>query len=158
MEYSIPSAGLPKAPANHDDARFDNDISQNNMSRRHTFFAAAVLGSALALPDAAFAQAKPTEGVTIVIPLNAIGASREASVKAMQAVQAVVRQQPGLIDEVLMENKNPANKPSHVHVMRWREQKSWETVFANPEFQKVFQANTGLLSVVDSAGIYTPVK
>ena len=128
------------------------------MSRRLALSAAATLCAALALPHAALAQPKPVEGVTIVIPLNAIGASRDASVKAMQAIVAVVRKQPGLIEEVLMENKNPANKPSHVHVMRWREQKNWEAVFANPEFQTVFQANSASLSVVDGAGIYTPVK
>ena len=64
------------------------------MTRRHNLFATVALASALALPQAALAQPKPAEGITIVIPLNAIGASREASVKAMQAVQAVVRQQP----------------------------------------------------------------
>jgi quinol monooxygenase YgiN len=128
------------------------------MNLRHALFATAALCSALLLPQAALAQAKPTEGVTIVIPLNGIGASREASLKAMKAVQAVVRKQPGLIEEVLMENKNPTNKPSHVHVMRWREQKNWEAVFTDPEFQKVFQANSGFIAVVDSAGIYTPVK
>jgi quinol monooxygenase YgiN len=128
------------------------------MNLRHALFATAALCSALMLPHAALAQAKPAEGVTIVIPLNGIGASREASLKAMKAVQAVVRKQPGLIEEVLMENKNPANKPSHVHVMRWREQKNWEAVFTAPEFQKAFQANSGFIAVVDSAGIYTPVK
>ena len=128
------------------------------MSRRFALSAAASLCAALALPQAAMAQPKPAEGVTIVIPLNAIGASRETSVKAMQAIVAVVRKQPGLIEEVLMENKIPANKPSHVHVMRWREQKNWEAVFANPEFQSVFQAASASISVVDGAGIYTPVK
>ncbi len=128
------------------------------MSRRHALFAAATLCSALALPHTVLAQARPTEGVTIVIPLSGVGASREASVKAMQAVQTVVRKQPGLIDEVLMESKNPATKPSHVHVMRWRDQKDWEAVFVNPEFQNVFRANTPYLTVVDSASFYTPVK
>ena len=128
------------------------------MTRRHNLFATVALASALALPQAALAQPKPAEGITIVIPLNAIGAWREASVKAIQVVQTGVRQQPGLIDDVLMENKNPANKPSHVHVMRWREQKNWEAVFANPEFQKALQANSAFLAVVDGAGIYIPVK
>ena len=128
------------------------------MYRRHTLFAAAALCSALALPQAASAQATPADGMTIVIQLNAIGPSREASVNSMKAVAAVVRKQPGLIDEVLMESKNPATKPSHVHVMRWREQKYWEAVFANPEFQKVLQAQSATLAVVDSAGLYTPVK
>ena len=128
------------------------------MRRRHALFIAAVLGYAFALQQTAVAQPKPPEGVTIVIPLNSIGASREASVKAMQAVQAVVRKQPGLIEEVLMENKNLANKPTHVHVMRWRDQKNWEAVFTNPDFQKVMQANSAYLTVVDGASIYTPVK
>jgi quinol monooxygenase YgiN len=161
MENSISPARLPNADGNHDDARLSKLFSGPTMIRRHALFAAAALCSALAPPHAALAQATPAtpaDGVTIVIPLNGVGASREASVKAMQAVQAVVRKLPGLIDEVLMENKNPANKPSHVHVMRWREQKNWEAVFTNPEFQKVFQASSAFLAVVDSAGIYTPVK
>ncbi len=126
------------------------------MRSRHSLFAALCL--ALMLPNAALAQAQPADSVTIVIPLNSVGASREASVKAMQAVQAVVRKQAGLIDEVLLENKNPANKPSHVHVMRWRALKNFEGMAANTEFQNVLRANSAALAVADSAGIYTPVK
>jgi quinol monooxygenase YgiN len=96
--------------------------------------------------------------VTIVIPLAAAaGKSRDEVVKAMQNIVAVIRKQPGLIDEVLMENKNPANKPTHVHVTRWREMKNWEMVFANADFQKAMAANAGFFAV-DGASIYTPVK
>ncbi len=129
------------------------------MIRRHTFAVAATIFTGFALSAAALAQPKPsTEGITIVIPLNAIGASREASVKSMQAIAAVVRKQPGLIDEVLMEHKNPANKPSHVHVMRWRDMKGWEVVILNPEFQKALQAHAATVQVQDAAGVYMPVK
>ena len=129
------------------------------MSRRNLLLVTSALALSTALPHIAGAQSTTASpGITIVIPITAIGASREASVKGMQAVAAVVRKQPGLIDEVLMENKNPANKPSHMHVMRWREQKNWELVFSNPEFQKAIKDNAAVLSVTDGAGIYTPVK
>ena len=129
------------------------------MIRRHALVAATALLAALSVSSNAFAQTKSlADGVTIVIPLNAIGASREASVKAMKAIAAVVEKQPGLIDGVLMEHKNPANKPSHVHVMRWKDMKNWEAVHANAEFQKVLQANNATVQVQDGAGVYTPVK
>ena len=123
-----------------------------------TALSALCLAALFSIAPAA-AQPKPAQdGITIVIPLNAIGASREASVKSMQAIAAVIRKQPGLIDEVLMEHKNPANKPSHVHVMRWRDMKGWEVVIANPEFQKALQAHAATVQVQDAAGVYTPVK
>ena len=129
------------------------------MIRRHALVAATALLAALSVSSNAFAQTKSlADGVTIVIPLNAIGASREASVKAMKAIAAVVEKQPGLIDGVLMEHKNPANKPSHVHVLRWKDMKNWEAVHANAEFQKVLQANNAIVQVQDGAGVYTPVK
>lgn len=128
------------------------------MNRRPALLATALAFVYALAPSAVQAQIPPTEGVTIVVPLNAIGPSRAASVAAMQSVVAVVRKQPGLIEEALLANKNPANAPSHVHVMRWREQKNWETLFASPEFRKVLGASASAIALVDSAGIYTPVS
>lgn len=129
------------------------------MPRRTPFLTAIAFFAALAAVPCSFAQTKPlSDGLTIVIPLNATGQSREASVKAMKAIAAVVEKQPGVIDGVLMAHRNPDNKPSHVHVMRWKDLKSWEAVHANPEFQKVLQANTATVQVQDAAGVYTPVK
>lgn len=105
------------------------------------------------------AQIKPApEGVTIVIPLNTHGVSREASIKAMQSIVSLVRKQPGLLDDQLLENKNQANQPSHVHVTRWREQKNWEAVFSNQEFLKALQAHSAQVTVAGGAGIYIPLK
>ena len=118
------------------------------------------LTAAIGMVPGIQAQTQPAapDGVTIVIPLAAAaGKGRDEVVKAMQNIVAVIRKQPGLIDEVLMENKNPANKPTHVHVTRWRELKHWETVFASAEFQKAMASNSGFFTV-DAAGIYTPVK
>ena len=131
------------------------------MKRRNAFVRSTLaLTAAIAMVFSAQAQTKPAapEGVTIVIPLvAAAGKSRDDVLKAMQNIIAVIRKQPGLIDEVLMENKNPANKPTHVHVTRWREQKNWEAVFTNAEFQQAINANVAFFTV-DAAGIYTPVK
>lgn len=105
------------------------------------------------------AQTKPApEGVTIMIPLNAHGASREASLKAMQSIASLVRKQPGLLDDQLLENNNPANHPSHMHVTRWREPKNWEAVFSNQEFLKALQAHSAQVTVADGAGIYLPAR
>jgi hypothetical protein len=126
--------------------------------RRLILVTASFFALSLAAP-VVFAQTKPlSEGVTIVIPLNAIGNSREASVSSMKAIAAVVRKQAGLIDDVVMEHRNPANKPSHVHVMRWKEMKNWEAVHGDPEFQKILQANKASVQVQDGAGVYTPIK
>ena len=131
------------------------------MNRRNAFLRCTMAFAAgTGMLSSAQAQTKPatTEGVTIVIPLvAAAGKSRDDVLKAMRNIVAVIRKQPGLIDEVLLENKNPANKPSHVHVTRWREQKNWESVFANAEFQQALNANVAFFTV-DGAGIYIPVK
>ena len=124
------------------------------------FIAAAAITFALTSPHVALAQATgPLEGgVTIVIPLDAIGASRDSSLKAMQAVVAVVRKQPGLVTDVLLSNKSSAATPSHVHVTHWRDQRSWELMFTDAEFLKILRANSAFLSVADSAGVYVPAK
>ena len=131
------------------------------MNRRNAFLRSTMaFTAAIGMLSSAQAQTKPAapEGVTIVIPLAAAaGKSRDDVLNAMRNIVAVIRKQPGLIDEVLLENKNPADKPSHVHMTRWREQKNWEAVFTNAEFQQAINANVAFFTV-DGEGIYTPVK
>jgi quinol monooxygenase YgiN len=96
--------------------------------------------------------------VTIVQPFDAAPGKSPAEVyKAMQAMAAAVRKMPGLVDDVVVENKNPGIKPTHAHVMRWKDQKSWEAMFSNAEFQKAIKDNASYF-VVDAAGIFTPMK
>lgn len=96
--------------------------------------------------------------VTIVQPFDAAPGKNPAEVyKAMQNMVTAIRKMPGLVDDVILENKNPAIKPTHVHVMRWKDQKSWEGMFANAEFQRAIKENVGYFSV-DAAGIFTPMK
>ena len=127
------------------------------MSRRISALAAIAV-AAVSLSFAASAQTSTGESVTIVMPLSTKGASTEASVAAMRAVQAAIRKQPGLIDDVLMASKNPTAKPSHVHVMRWKSQDSWEKSLQNPEFNKVVGDNIKVIELVGGAGVYLPVK
>jgi quinol monooxygenase YgiN len=96
--------------------------------------------------------------VTIVQPFDAAAGKNPADVyKAMQNMAAAVRKMPGLVDDVVLENKNPGIKPTHVHVMRWKDQKSWEAMFSNADFQKAIKDNASYF-VVDAAGIFTPMK
>ena len=96
--------------------------------------------------------------VTIVQPFDAAPGKNPAEVyKAMQNMANAVRKMPGLVDDAVLENKNPAIKPTNVHVMRWKDQKSWEAMFSNAEFQKTIKDNASYF-VVDGAGIFTPMK
>jgi heme-degrading monooxygenase HmoA len=96
--------------------------------------------------------------ITIVQPFDAAPGKAPADVyKAMQNMANAVRKMPGLVDDVVLENKNPGIKPTHVHVMRWKDQKSWEAMFSNAEFQKAIKDNASYF-VVDAAGIFTPMK
>ena len=135
-------------------------MSRRNILLATSAIALTAIALSAAMPSLTWAQIKKTAplGITIVIPITATGDSREASVKGMKAVAAVVRKQPGLIDDVLMENKNLANKPSHMHVTYWRDQKNWEALFSSPEFQKAIQDNASVLTVAEGASIFTPVK
>ena len=126
------------------------------MQRRSSIFALAAVGASFAAVSGAQAQTTAAP-ITLVIELTATRSKpRAEAVAAMKRVVEVIARQPGLVDEMLMENKNPDNKPSHVHVMRWRSLQNWEAVHTNPEFQKVLQANATYFTL--SAGIYTPVK
>jgi quinol monooxygenase YgiN len=96
--------------------------------------------------------------VTIVQPFDAAPGTNPADVyKAMQNLTNAVRKMPGLVDDVVLENKNPAIKPTHVHVMRWKDQESWEAMFSNADFQKAIRENSAYFAL-DAAGIFTPMK
>jgi quinol monooxygenase YgiN len=96
--------------------------------------------------------------VTIVQPFDAAPGKDPAEVyKAMHNMVNSIRKIPGLLDDVVLENKNPAIKPTHVHVMRWKDQKSWEGMFSNADFQKTIKENARFFTI-DAAGIFTPMK
>jgi heme-degrading monooxygenase HmoA len=102
------------------------------------------------------AAAKP--GVTIVQPVNMLaGKDPVASRKAVEHIRATIQKMPGFIEDEMLMNKNPANKPSHVHVMRWQDQKNWEAMFSNVEFQKAVKEAVKYVEV-DGALLYVPVK
>jgi heme-degrading monooxygenase HmoA len=132
------------------------------MKNRMSFIKLAVCSMGLALASMGHAEginASAEMGiVTIVQPIAVTAGKNPADVyKAMQNMATAIRKMPGLVNDVVLENKNPSIKPAYVHVMRWKDQKSWEAMFANLEFQKAIKENAGYFTV-DGAGIYTPMK
>ena len=105
-------------------------------------------------------QAIPSlgDGVVIAMMLNIdAGKSADDAVKAMKDVAAHVRKQPGLIDDVLLASTFAGNKPSHVHLSRWRALKDWEALSASEEFLNLLKAKGQLFSW-SSAEVFKPVK
>jgi heme-degrading monooxygenase HmoA len=132
------------------------------MKNLNSLIKAAVCSLGLLLATAGHAEGINTAAamavVTIVQPFDAAVGKNPADVaKAMQNMVNAIRKMPGLVDDVVLENKNPAIKPTHVHVMRWKDQKSWEAMFSNAEFQKAIKDNASYFTV-DAAGIFTPMK
>jgi quinol monooxygenase YgiN len=132
------------------------------MKKLNSLIKVAICSLGLLLVSASHAEginsAAAMATVTIVQPFDAAPGKNPADVyKAMQNMANAVRKMPGLVDDVVLENKNPAIKPTHVHVMRWKDQKSWEAMFSNADFQKAIKDNAGYF-VVDAAGIFTPMK
>jgi ATP-dependent protease ClpP protease subunit len=132
------------------------------MKNIKTFIKVAACSMGMVLATAGHAEginaASEMGIVTIVQPISVVTGKNPAEVyKAMQNMSEAIRKMPGLVNDVVLENKNPAIKPAYVHVMRWKDQRSWEAMFANLEFQKAIKNNAGYF-VVDAAGIYTPMK
>lgn len=115
---------------------------------------------AVVLPETAQAQAKVAaspDAVTVVIQVTPIvGSDKDAAMTAMNNMIAMIKKQPGFISDEFLQNHNPANTPSHVHVIRWATLKYWENVFVSPEFVKLNAANSKLFTVTASA--FRPVK
>ncbi len=63
------------------------------------------------------------------------GASRDELQKRMMTIRDFIRQQPGLIDNALMENRNHDAAPTFVGVSRWKSFKSWEAMWSSREFK-----------------------
>jgi quinol monooxygenase YgiN len=132
------------------------------MKQLNTIVKVTVCALGIALGSAAVAEGINTpqsmKVVTIVQPFDAAPGKDPAEVyKAMQNMVTAIRKMPGLVDDVVLESKNMSVKPTHVHVMRWKNQKSWEAMFSDPKFQQTIKDNAGYF-VVDAAGIFTPMK
>ena len=102
-----------------------------SLSRRS--FAAAMLLAALWLLPAPRALSQSTAsspGGTIVVLLFTVtpGTPTATAVAGMKDVLAFMKTQPGLIEESLLASSFPGNKPSHIHLMRWRSLSDWEAL------------------------------
>ncbi|MDH4451200.1 MAG: hypothetical protein QE265_11535 [Rhodoferax sp.] len=95
--------------------------------------------------------------VVTVMQFSARNAAARAPLQErMAAIRDYVRKQPGYIENALMENRNPGNKPEFVGVTRWNSFKDWEALWLKPEFQKLVAA-AGEFGEVNP-GTFSPVK
>ena len=123
---------------------------------------AAVFAFALSLSSAlAFAQTAPAlddpNTVVTVMQFSARSAATRAQLQErMAAIRDYIRKQPGYIENALMENRNPGNKPDFVGVSRWKSFKDWEALWLKPEFQKLVAA-AGEVGEINP-GTYSPIK
>ena len=98
-----------------------------------------------------------SEAITVVIQIVPVaGANQSATNTALKDMVALIKKQPGFLSDEFLLNLNPANTPSHVHVIRWASLKYWENVFIAPEFVKLNAANSKLFSI--SASAFKPAK
>jgi heme-degrading monooxygenase HmoA len=125
-------------------------------------FHTAVLSLALALSGAAasahdVSALDDPKTVVTVMQFSARNAATRAQLQErMSAIREYIRKQPGYIQNALMENRNPANKPDFVGVSRWKSFKDWEALWLKPEFQKLVAA-VGEVGDINP-GTYSPVK
>lgn len=125
-------------------------------------FHTAVLSLALALSGAAAsahdvpALDDPSTVVTVMQFSARSAATRAQLQERMGAIREYIRKQPGYIENALMENRNPANKPDFVGVSRWKSFKDWEALWLKPDFQKLVTA-VGEVGDI-TPGTYSPVK
>lgn len=96
--------------------------------------------------------------VTVVVPIQPTQPEQhDETLKALQAVRAVVAKQDGIVDETLLENKNPKGQYSYVHVMRWKSEAQWQAMLSNAAFLEAVKNNRTFFTI-DEAMTYQPVK
>lgn len=111
------------------------------MSTKQTTTRRTVLTALAALTTTAHtaASAATLDDADTVITVMQFSAKSEASraelKKRMAAMRDYLRTQPGLVENALMENRNPAVKPHYVGVSRWKSFKDWERLWLKPETQ-----------------------
>ena len=120
----------------------------------------------LALALAASSAAAPAQGVPALDDPNTVvtvmqfsvrnAATRSQLQERMGAIRDYIRKQPGYIENALMENRSPGNKPDFVGVSRWKSFKDWEALWLKPEFQKLVAAAGEVGDL--NPGTFAPVK
>ena len=131
------------------------------MSPSRRSLAAAMLLAVLWLlpPAPALSQSAPPPGGTVVVMLFTVtpGTPTATAVSGMKEILAFAKTQPGLIDEVLLASTFPDNKPSHIHLMRWRSLSDWEALHDSPEFLSLLRSKAALFEW-RPAEVFVPVE
>ena len=103
------------------------------------------------------ALAQSGEGVTVVFSLDLMeGSSERAGLQSIQPILDFVRQQPGLIDEQLLQGQVGVAM-DYVHVMRWERLEDFEAMFEDQAFLDTLTAIDPKFEPT-AAEVYTPVR
>lgn len=106
------------------------------LRRRAALSTLPVLALAAASPVALTAPLDDPNSVITVMQFSARNEAFRTELKMrMAAMRDHLRTQPGLLENALFENRNPAAKPHYVGVSRWKTFKNWESLWLNPETQ-----------------------
>ena len=129
--------------------------------RRRSLAAAMLLAAVWLLPPApALSQsaASPPGGTVVVLLFTVTpGTPTATAVAGMKDILAFAKTQPGLIEEVLLASTFPGNKPSHIHLMRWRSLSDWEALHDSPEFLSLPRSKAALFEW-RPAEVFVPVE
>jgi hypothetical protein len=116
----------------------------------------AMLLAGIVLPSGSVrAQGGGETTIAILISVRS-GQPTATAVAAMKEIKAYVSKQPGLIDQTLLASSVPGNRPSHIHVMRWRLLSDWEAVMTSTEFRSLLERD-GRYIQLNAANAFQPV-
>ena len=110
-------------------------------TRRHWIFSLLLAASAVAAQAAPSPALDDPNTVVTVMEFTAKDPAQRAELaKRMTAMRDHIRKQPGYIDNAVMQNRNPGNKPDYVGVTRWKSFKDWENMWLKEDMQKLVRA------------------
>lgn len=98
----------------------------------------ATMGLAQAAPSVTLDD--PNTVITVMEFTAKDPSQRAELAKRMTAIRDYIRKQPGLIDNAVMQNRNPGNKPDFAGVSRWKSFKDWENLWLKEDVQKMVRA------------------
>jgi quinol monooxygenase YgiN len=125
--------------------------------RRLSLLGGLIAIGVMSFSEFAVPQDSTAKQVTIAMSITpAPNVRREDVGRALQDLVAVVRKQPGCLDQVVLQSVVPSHRPSHVYISRWRTLADWEAMLANAEVRKVTNQYQPLFRL-DRTAVYKPL-
>lgn len=128
-----------------------------NLQRRMALSALPALAFATTPVAADAASLDDPNSVITVMQFTARNEASKAELKTrMAAMRDHLRTQPGLVENALLENRNPSNNPHYVGISRWKTFKDWENLWLDKKTQELVRKIGEVGTVVP--GTFSAVK